>query len=113
MRLARSDSRSRSFCATQRRRGHSPNLYEDFLQAYAPEQRRTLGVYYTPAQLVAAHVRLAADLLEQRLGCAAAFGDEQVLMVDPATGSGAYPLAVVTNTLERGPTDLVCACSNH
>jgi hypothetical protein len=81
----------------------SPNLYEDFLQAYAPTQRRARGVYYTPAQLVAAQVRLAADLLEQRLGCAAAFGDEQVLMVDPATGSGAYPLAVIANTLERGP----------
>src|SRR5207245_3658144 len=80
-----------------------PNLYEAFLNAYAPEQRRTRGVYYTPAPVVAAQVRLAADLLEQRLGCRAAFADERVLIVDPAAGSGAYPLAVLADTLERAP----------
>jgi hypothetical protein len=80
-----------------------PNLYEDFLAAYAPEQRRARGVYYTPAPLVAAQVRLAADLLEQRLGCRTAFGDHRVTVVDPATGSGAYPLAVLADTLERAP----------
>src|SRR5258708_3267671 len=80
----------------------TPNLYEDFLQAYAPEQRRQRGVYYTPGPVVRAQVRLAADLLEQRLGGAAAFGDERGLMVDPATGSGAYPLAGKKNALEIG-----------
>jgi hypothetical protein len=80
-----------------------PNLYEDFLRAYAPEQRRARGVYYTPAPVVAAQVRLAADLLQRRLGCATAFADERVVVVDPATGSGAYPLAVVADTLERAP----------
>src|SRR5216684_8870540 len=79
------------------------NLYEDFLHAYAPEQRRLRGVYYTPAPVVAAQVRLVADVLQRRLGCAAAFGDERVLMVDPATGSGAYPLAVIANSVGRGP----------
>ena len=33
--------------------GIGPSLYEDFLQAYAPEQRRLRGVYYTPAPVVA------------------------------------------------------------
>src|SRR5712691_8723189 len=68
---------------------NGPSLYEDFLQAYAPEQRRLRGVYYTPAPVVAAQVRLAADVLQQRLGCRTAFGDVRVLVVDPATGSGA------------------------
>src|SRR5258708_8468685 len=80
----------------------TPNLYEDFLEAYAPEQRRLRGVYYTPGPVVAAQVRLAADVLRQRLGCDDAFGDERVLVVDPATGSGAYPLAVINNALELG-----------
>ena len=80
--------------------GIGPSLYEDFLQAYAPEQRRLRGVYYTPAPVVAAQLRLAADVLQQRLGCRTAFGDARVLVVDPATGSGAYPLAV----LEHGPS---------
>ncbi|MCA1648131.1 MAG: N-6 DNA methylase [Chloroflexi bacterium] len=81
----------------------SPNLYEHFLQAYAPEQRRARGVYYTPAPVVAAQVRLAADLLVARLGCHSAFADERVLVVDPATGSGAYPLAVMADTRPRVP----------
>jgi hypothetical protein len=82
--------------------GIGPNLYEDFLAAYAPEQRRLRGVYYTPGPVVAAQVRLAGDLLEQRLACPAAFADKRVLVVDPATGSGAYPLAVIKNALELG-----------
>ena len=81
----------------------APMLYEDFLKAYAPDQRRARGVYYTPAPVVAAQVRLAADLLEERLGCCAAFADERVLIIDPAAGSGAYPLAVLADTLERAP----------
>lgn len=81
-----------------------PNVYEAFLKAFAPEQQRAHGVYYTPAPVVAAQVRLAADVLEHGLGCPTAFGDERVLIIDPATGSGAYPLAVVTHTLERRPT---------
>src|SRR5579859_5650050 len=80
-----------------------PHLYEDFLQAYAPGQRRARGVYYTPAPVVAAQVHLAADLLAERLGCGLAFGDERVLVVDPAAGSGAYPLAVLSDTLARAP----------
>jgi hypothetical protein len=83
--------------------GIGPHLYEDFLEAYAPEQRRLRGVYYTPGPVVAAQVRLAGDLLEQRLACPVAFGDKRVLVVDPATGSGAYPLAVIKNALEHGP----------
>jgi hypothetical protein len=80
----------------------APNLYEDFLQAYAPEQRRARGVYYTPAPVVMAQVRLVADLLRQRLGCPEGFGDERVLTVDPASGSGNYPLAVIASTQLRG-----------
>jgi hypothetical protein len=68
------------------------DLYQEFLSAYAPERRRDHGVYYTPKEVVGVQVRLAADVLERRLG--AAFGDEQVLLLDPAVGSGAYPLAV-------------------
>jgi predicted helicase len=81
--------------------GIGPHLYEDFLEAYAPEQRRLRGVYYTPGPVVAAQVRLAGDLLEQRLACPVAFGDKRVLVVDPATGSGAYPLAVIKNAAVR------------
>ena len=84
------------------------SFYQEFVGAFAPERRRALGVYYTPVEVVRAQVRLAADVLEQRLGCRGAFADPRVLIVDPAAGSGAYPLAVVADVLERThsvPTD--------
>ena len=77
------------------------HIYEEFLRAFAPERRRALGVYYTPVEVVRAQVRLAADLLERRLGCRGAFADPGVMVVDPAAGSGAYPLAVVADVIGR------------
>jgi hypothetical protein len=76
-------------------------LYQDFLSAFAPERRRALGVYYTPVEVVRAQVRLAADLLEQRLECRGGYADPRVVIVDPAAGSGAYPLAVVADARDR------------
>jgi hypothetical protein len=76
-------------------------VYQDFLRAFAPARRRALGVYYTPVEVVRAQVRLAADLLERRLSCRDAYADPRVLVVDPAAGSGAYPLAVVADVKAR------------
>ena len=71
------------------------HLYETFLQASAPEARRQHGVYFTPTEVVRAQVRLVDQLLRSRLDCAEGFGDPRVGIVDPATGSGAYPLAIL------------------
>ncbi|MBV9168756.1 MAG: DNA methyltransferase, partial [Chloroflexi bacterium] len=54
-----------------------------------------------PQQLVAAQVRLAADVLANCFGCSAGFGDHRVLLVDPAAGAGVYPLAAMADTAER------------
>jgi predicted helicase len=51
-------------------------------------------VYFTPPAVVDAQVRLVQDILQARLGCPDGFGDPRVAIVDPATGSGAYPLAI-------------------
>jgi len=72
-----------------------PHLYQDFLDAFAPEQRRARGVYYTPPEVVEAQVQLVDDVLRRRLSCPDGLADSQVTIVDPATGSGAYPLAIV------------------
>ena len=71
------------------------DLYERFLEASAPEARRREGVYFTPPEVVRAQVRLVDDLLRKRLGCRAGFADPRVTIVDPAVGSGAYPLAIL------------------
>ena len=70
-------------------------FYEDFLAAYDPVQRNNRGVYYTPIQVVGAQVRLAQHLLTDRLGKPTGFADADVVVLDPAAGTGTYPLAIV------------------
>jgi hypothetical protein len=72
-----------------------PDLYERFLEASAPDARHRHGVYFTPPEVVRAQVRLVEDVLRERLGCDAGFADPRVSILDPAVGSGAYPLAIV------------------
>jgi len=76
-------------------------FYEDFLAAYDPKLRKDYGVYYTPREVVELQVRLASELLEKRFGKKLGFADDGVVFVDPAVGTGTYPVAAVKNGLER------------
>ena len=83
-------------------------FYEDFLDTYDPERRKAAGVYYTPTAVVDLQVRLVESILREKIGRKLGFGDGAVTTLDPATGSGTYPLAVIdrasTTALEvRGP----------
>lgn len=75
-------------------------FYEHFLSAYDPALRNNRGVYYTPVEVVRAQVRLIGDLLERRFGKTLTYGDEDVVTLDPAAGTGTYPLAVIEHALE-------------
>ena len=70
-------------------------FYEQFLGVYDPKLRKDRGVYYTPVQVVGAQVRLAGELLRKRLRKPLAFADPDVVVLDPAAGTGTYPLAVL------------------
>ena len=70
-------------------------FYEQFLAAYDPALRRDRGVYFTPAEVVRCQVRLAGQLLRERFGKPFAFAEKGVTVLDPATGTGAYPIAVL------------------
>ncbi len=70
-------------------------FYEHFLGAYDPKLRKDRGVYYTPVEVVRAQVRLAAELLRTRFGKPLAYADDDVVVLDPAVGTGTYPLAVL------------------
>ena len=70
-------------------------FYEQFLGAYDPKLRKDRGVYFTPVEVVRAQVTLAAELLRTRLGKPLAFADDDVVVLDPAVGTGTYPLAVL------------------
>lgn len=76
-------------------------FYEDFLAAYDPKLRKDYGVYYTPREVVELQVRLASELLEKRFGKKLGFADDGVVFLDPAVGTGTYPVAAVKNGLEK------------
>lgn len=76
-------------------------FYEDFLAAYDRRLRNDYGVYYTPAPVIQAQVRLVAELLETRFDKPLAYAENDVVVLDPAAGTGAYPLAVLQHALER------------
>lgn len=75
-------------------------FYEDFLGAYDPKLRKDRGVYYTPVEVVQAQVHLIADLLQRRFAKPLGFADEDVVVLDPAVGTGTYPLAVIDHAAE-------------
>jgi hypothetical protein len=72
-------------------------FYEPFLQAFDPELRRELGVWYTPPEIVRYMVARVDTALRTELGIADGLADPRVLVLDPACGTGAYLVA----TLER------------
>jgi len=82
-------------------------FYEDFLATYDPAARAKAGVYYTPTAVVECQVRLVDHVLRERFGRRYGFGDPGVVVLDPACGSGTYPLAVIdqaaANVASRGP----------
>ena len=75
-------------------------FYEHFLEAYDSNLRKDSGVYYTPVEVVRAQVNLVAELLTNKLGKDDAFADRDVTMLDPATGTGTYPLAILDHGLD-------------
>ncbi len=70
-------------------------FYEQFLGEYDPKLRRDRGVYYTPVEVVRAQTRLAGELLREKFGKPLTFADDEVVVLDPATGTGTYPLAIL------------------
>ena len=77
--------------------GNDPWLYfyEHFLAAYDPKLRKDRGVYYTPVEVVRTQVRLAGELLRTRFNKPLGFAADDVVVLDPAVGTGTYPLAVL------------------
>ncbi|HTU56223.1 MAG TPA: type ISP restriction/modification enzyme [Acetobacteraceae bacterium] len=76
-------------------------FYEDFLSVYDPEERRQSGVYFTPIDIVQAMVTITDHLLVERLSRRLSFADPQVVTLDPAAGTGTFPLAVIDKAVTR------------
>ena len=88
-------------------------FYEPFLQAFDPELRKELGVWYTPPEIVQYMVGRVDQLLRSELGIADGLADDQVFVLDPAAGTGSYLVEVarrIHQTLtEQGHGSLAAA----
>ena len=67
-----------------------PYFYEPFLQAFDPALRKQLGVWYTPGEVVRYMVARVDRALKDDLGIADGLAAENVYVLDPCCGTGAY-----------------------
>ena len=72
-------------------------FYEPFLEAFDPELRKQLGVWYTPREIVRYMVARVDRALRDDLGIAKGLADDRVVVLDPCCGTGAF----LVETLRR------------
>jgi predicted helicase len=68
------------------------HFYEPFLAAYNPELKKNRGVYYTPESVVSYMVRSVDILLKDKFHKPLGLADPDVMILDPATGTGTFLL---------------------
>ncbi len=82
------------------------HFYEDFLQEFDPKLRELRGVYYTPEPVVSYIVRSIDHLLRTEFGKPLGLADKDVLILDPACGTGTFLYYVIRHIyqalLEKG-----------
>ena len=83
-----------------------PYFYEPFLEAFDPALRKQLGVWYTPAEVVRYMVARVDRALKDDLGIADGLAADNVYVLDPCCGTGAYLAEVLrriaANLQDRG-----------
>ena len=67
-----------------------PYFYEPFLEAFDPDLRKQLGVWYTPAEVVRYMVARVDRALKDDLDIPDGLAAENVYVLDPCCGTGAY-----------------------
>ena len=67
-----------------------PYFYEPFLEAFDPVLRKQLGVWYTPAEVVRYMVARVDRALKDDLGIPEGLAADNVYVLDPCCGTGAY-----------------------
>jgi Type ISP C-terminal specificity domain/N-6 DNA Methylase len=88
-------------------------FYEPFLEAFDPELRKQLGVWYTPPEIVKYMVERVDAVLRQELDLPLGLADKSVYVLDPCCGTGSYLVEVldrIHRTLaERGEDALLAS----
>ncbi len=85
------------------------HFYETFLSAYDPKLREKKGVYYTPDSVVKFIINALDSLLKTRfkdapLGLKSALDNENIKLLDFATGTGTFLLEAFRKALETRKT---------
>lgn len=70
-------------------------FYEPFLQAFDPQLRKELGVWYTPTEIVRYMVGRVNTILREQLEIVDGLADPRVYVLDPSCGTGAYLVEVL------------------
>jgi hypothetical protein len=70
-------------------------FYEPFLEAYDPELRKQLGVWYTPREVVRYMVARVDKLLRDELAIPDGLAASNVYVLDPCCGTGSYLIEVL------------------
>jgi hypothetical protein len=70
-------------------------FYEPFLEAYDPELRKQLGVWYTPPEIVQYMVKRVDRVLREDLAVEDGLADPRVYVLDPCCGTGAFLVGVL------------------
>jgi len=80
-------------------------FYEDFLAAYKPKMRERRGVYYTPEPVVSYMVRSVDILIKEKFDKPLGLADPEVMILDPACGTGTFLLWIFKLIHDRFEND--------
>ena len=87
-------------------------FYEPFLEAFDPELRKQLGVWYTPPEIVQYMVARVDTVLREELLIADGLADPSVFVLDPCCGTGSFLVEVLKHiyqTLKAKGSDALLA----
>lgn len=77
-------------------------FYEPFLQAFDPQLRKDLGVWYTPPEIVKYMVARVDAVLREDLQIENGLANPHVCIIDPCCGTGAYLVEVLKSIAAAG-----------
>ena len=105
LRAAKMDAILSDFREKMNREDIVIRFYEDFLAAYKPEIRELRGVYYTPEPVVSYMVRSVDILIKEKFDMPLGLADPEVMILDPACGTGTFLLWIFKLIYDRFEND--------
>ena len=80
-------------------------FYEEFLKAFDRTNRAQMGVYYTPVEVVNYICTKIHSILKDDFGKSFGFGDVDIRILDPATGTGTFLVQAIDLAIKENSTN--------